>query len=101
MDALKRQAREAVRYRGLSQNVRKAEAALFHVRLVEAKREGEDAAHAHEAAVREVAERTTAQATAATNQAVAAANLPGLRARAPSASPKLALLINARDALEH
>src|SRR6266478_5534653 len=79
IDALKRQARQAVRYRALSQNVRKAEAGLFHVRLVEAKREVEDAAHAHEAAVREVAERTAAQATAATNQAVAAASLPGLR----------------------
>src|SRR5258708_2192593 len=90
IDALKRQARQAVRYRALSQNVRKAEAALFHVRLVEAKREVEDAAHAHEAAVREVAERTTAQATAATNQAVAAANLPGLREREASAAAVLA-----------
>src|SRR5712692_3912546 len=100
IDALKRQARQAVRYRVLSQNVRKAEAALFHVRLVEAKREVEDAAHAHEMGVREVAERTTAQATAATNQAVAAANLPGLREGEASAAAVLARLINARDALE-
>ncbi len=100
IDALKRQARQAVRYRALSQNVRKAEAALFHVRLVEAKREVEDAAHAHEAAVRGVAERTTAQATAATNQAVAAANLPGLREGEASAAAVLARLINARDALD-
>src|SRR5215470_16346212 len=48
IDALKRQARQAVRYRALSQNVRKAEAALFHLRLVQAKREVEEAAHAHE-----------------------------------------------------
>src|SRR5579883_3548014 len=34
IDALKRQARQAMRYRALSQSVRKTEAALFHVRLV-------------------------------------------------------------------
>ncbi len=100
IDALKRQARQAVRYRALSQNIRKSEAALFHVRLVAAKREVEDAAHAHEAGVREVAERTAAQATAATNQAVAAANLPSLRESEAAAAAVLARLINARDALE-
>src|SRR5499427_8481616 len=72
IDALKRQARQAVRYRALSQNVRKAEASLFHLRLVQAKREVEEAAHAHETGVREVADRTAAQAQSATNQAVAA-----------------------------
>src|SRR5258707_1464916 len=99
IDALKRQARQTVRYRALSQNVRKAEAALFDLRLVEAKREVEDGAHAHEAAVREVADRTAAQAAAATNQAVAAANLPGLREGEAGAAAALARLINARDAL--
>src|SRR6202045_2612985 len=39
IDALKRQARQAVRYRALSANIRKAEAALFHLRLVQAKTE--------------------------------------------------------------
>src|ERR1700722_6536359 len=72
IDALKRQARQAVRYRALSQNIRKAEAALFHLRLVQAKREVEDAAHAHETGGREVAERTAAQAASATRQAEAA-----------------------------
>src|SRR5579863_2489518 len=70
IEALKRQARQAVRYRALSQNIRKAEAALFHLRLVQAKREVEDAASAHETGGREVVERTAAQAAAATNQAV-------------------------------
>jgi chromosome segregation protein len=100
IDALKRQARQAVRYRTLSQNIRKSEAALFHVRLIEAKREVEDAAHAHETGVRDVAEHTAAQATAATNQAVAAANLPALREGEAAAAAVLARLINARDALE-
>src|ERR1700693_6164777 len=78
IDALKRQARQAVRYRALSQNIRKAEAALFHLRLVEAKREVEDAGQAHQACIGEVAGRTAAQAAAAFDQAVAAANLPAL-----------------------
>src|SRR5882724_3307727 len=100
IDALKRQARQAVRYRALSQNIRKGEAALFHLRLVQAKREVEDAAHAHEAGVRDVAERTAAQAETATRQAVAAANLPALREGEAAAAAVLARLINARDALE-
>src|ERR1700681_2079992 len=58
IDALKRQARQAVRYRNLSQNIRKTEAAQFHLRLVEARREVEAAGHADHAAVREVGERT-------------------------------------------
>src|SRR5579885_1555668 len=100
VDALKRQARQAMRYRALSQSVRKTEAALFHVRLVRAKGEVEDAAHAHETSVREVAECTAAQATAATNQAVAAANVPALREGEAAAAAALARLNNARDALE-
>jgi chromosome segregation protein len=100
VDALKRQARQAVRYRALSQSVRKAEAALFHLRLVQAKREVEDAAHAHVTGLREVAERTAAQAATATNQAVAAANLPAMREGEAAAAAVLARLINARDALE-
>jgi chromosome segregation protein len=100
IDALKRQARQAVRYRALSQNIRKAEAALFHLRLVQAKREVEDAALAHETGGREVAERTAAQAQSAVNQAVAAANLPALREGEAAAAAVLARLINARDALE-
>src|SRR6202030_2206853 len=100
IDALKRQARQAVRYRAVSQNIRKAEAALFHLRLVHAKREVEEAAHAHETAVRDVAQRTAVQAESATNQAVAAANLPALRDGEAAAAAALARLINARDALE-
>src|SRR5262252_8835040 len=100
MDALKRQSRQAVRYRVLSQNIRKAEASLFHLRLVQAKREVDEAAHAHETGVREVADRTAAQAKSATNQAVAAANIPALRDGEAAAAAALARLINAREALE-
>jgi chromosome segregation protein len=100
MDALKRQARQAVRYRALSESVRKSEAALFHVRVVEAKREVEEAARAHETGARQVVELTAAQATAATNQAEAAASLPPLREAEATAAAVLARLANARDQLE-
>jgi chromosome segregation protein len=100
MDALKRQARQAVRYRALSESVRKSEAALFHVRVVEAKREVQEAAHAHETNQRLVVEFTAAQATAATNQADAAASLPALREAEATAAAVLARLANARDQLE-
>jgi chromosome segregation protein len=100
VDALKRQSKQAVRYRSLSESVRKSEAALFHVRVVEAKREVEQAAQAHEIFGRHVVEFTAAQATAATSQVEAAANLPAFREAEANAAAVLARLSNARDALE-
>ena len=100
IDALKRQARQAVRYRALSQNIRKAEAALFQLRLVQAKTEVTQAEAAQAAGVREVAERTGAEAEAATRQANAAADLPALREGEAKAAAALQRLVVARDALE-
>jgi chromosome segregation protein len=100
IDALKRQARQAVRYRNLSQSIRKAEAALFHVRVLEAGREVEAAALAHENGLRDIVARTAAEAEAATRQASAAAELPGLREAEKGAAAALARLTLARDALE-
>src|SRR5437868_5554788 len=56
IDALKRQARQAVRYRNVSAQVRKAEAMLFHLRWIGAVAEVADAERAKDAAVRLVAE---------------------------------------------
>ena len=100
IDALKRQARQAVRYRALSQNIRKAEAALFQLRLVQAKTEVTQAEAAQAAGVSEVAERTGAEAEAATRQANAAAGLPALREGEAKAAAVLQRLVVARDALE-
>src|SRR3954453_21403634 len=71
IDALKRQSRQALRYRALSQQIRKAEAALYHLRHVNATAEVANAEHGKDLAVRVVAERTGEQAAAATRQAVA------------------------------
>src|SRR5213083_1378568 len=77
--ALKTQARQAVRYRNIAAQVRKAEATLFHLRWVAAKAELAAAEQARDLAVRVVAERTGAQAAASTRAANAAAGLPALR----------------------
>jgi chromosome segregation protein len=79
MDGLKRQARQAVRYRTVAAQIRKAEATLAHLRWMAAQTEVTDAEHAKDLSVRVVAERTGEQAEAAKLQALAQASLPGLR----------------------
>ena len=100
IDALKRQARQAVRYRAVSLQVRKAEATLFHLRFVNANTEVADAEHARDVAVRMVAERTGAQAEASTMQANAAAALPALREAEAKAGAALHRLVVARETLD-
>jgi chromosome segregation protein len=98
MDALKRQARQAIRYRAVAQQVRKAEATLFHLRWVAANAELAEAERAKDSAVRMVAERTGAQAEASTRQAHAAADLPAMREAEAKAAAALQRLTAARDA---
>jgi chromosome segregation protein len=100
VDALKRQARQAVRYRNLSANIRKAEATLFHLRLLAARREAAEAGRTHESAIREVADCAAIQAQTATAQAQAAASLPALREREAEAAAVLARFNAAREALD-
>jgi chromosome segregation protein len=100
MDGLKRQARQAVRYRNVAALIRKAEATLFHLRWVAAQTEVKDAEHAKDVSVRVVAERTGQQAQASTHQALAAASLPGLREAEAKAAAALHRLVVARETLE-
>jgi chromosome segregation protein len=100
MDGLKRQARQAVRYKAVSAQVRRAEATLFHLRLQNAKAEVAEGERVRDLAVRTVAERTSAQAQAATQQATAAAGLPALREAEARAAAALQRLVIARDSLE-
>src|SRR5882672_8177236 len=81
MDALQRQARQAVRYRAVAQQVRKAEATLFHLRWRAANAELAEAEHAKNAAVRLVAERTGEQAEAAEREQRLAADAQAALAR--------------------
>src|SRR5947209_1735511 len=100
IDALKRQSRQAVRYRALSQQIRKAEATLHHLRFVNATAEVAAAEHAKDVSIRVVAERTGAQADAATQQALAAASLPALREAEAREAAALQRLIIARETLD-
>jgi chromosome segregation protein len=100
MDALKRQARQAVRYRNVAAQVRKAEATLLHLRWVAAQTEVTEAERATDASVRLVAARTGAQAEAAKRQALASASLPELRDAEAKAAAALHRLVVARETLE-
>ncbi len=103
LDGLKRQARQATRYRNLSGEIRRAEATLLHLRWRAACDQAGEAEQALTAARGIVAERAGAQAAAARDQAVAGHELPPLRdgeARAAAALQKLTLTRNALDAEE-
>ncbi|THD71237.1 MAG: chromosome segregation protein SMC [Bradyrhizobium sp.] len=100
IDGLKKQARQAIRYREVAAKVRKAEAMLFHLRWLEANSGVAEAGHTHDLSVRDMAERTREQAEAARIQAVRAAELPALREAEVRAAAGLQRLTNARDALD-
>jgi chromosome segregation protein len=100
MDGLKRQARQAIRYREVAAKVRKAEATLYHLRWVGANADVAEAGHTHDVAVREMAERTREQAEAARIQADRAAELPALRDAEARAAAGLQRLTNTREMLD-
>src|SRR6185295_14443151 len=76
IDGLKKQARQAIRYRDVAAKVRKAEAMLFHLRWLQANADVAEAGRTHDLNVRELAERTREQAEAARIQAIRASELP-------------------------
>jgi chromosome segregation protein len=98
--ALKTQARQAVRYRNISGQVRRTEALLFHLRWTAAGIEVTDAERAYDEAVRVVAARVSEQTQASTRQAELAAGLPALREDEAKAAAALQRLIVARETLE-
>jgi chromosome segregation protein len=100
MDGLKKQARQAIRFREVAAKVRKAEATLFHLRWLEANADVAEAARTHDLNVREMAERTREQAEAARIQAIRASELPALREGEARAAAGLQRLTNAREQLD-
>jgi chromosome segregation protein len=98
--SLKTQARQAVRYRNISGQVRKTEALLLHLRWIAARNEVGEAEHVRDQAVRVVAERTGEQTVATTRQTEVAAGLPTLREAEARAAAALQRLIVARETLE-
>ena len=100
IDGLKKQARQAIRYRTVSAQVRKAEATLYHLRWTGATNEVAAAEQAKLAGVREVAARTGAEAEASKRQALASAALPDLREAEARAGAALHRLNVAQQELE-
>src|SRR6478672_1661765 len=100
MEGLKKQARQAVRYREVAAKVRKAEATLFHLRWIGAHADVNESGQTHDLAVREMAERTQHQAEAARIQAIRAAEMPALRDAEARAAAGLQRLTNARELLD-
>lgn len=100
LDALRRQSRQAVRYRALSGDIRRNEAALLWLRWLEATGGLSEASRALDLAVREVAARTVAQGEAARAAAVAAHVIPPLREADAAAAAALQRLTLARGELD-
>jgi chromosome segregation protein len=100
VEGLKKQARQAERYKKVSAQVRKAEATLFHLRWIAATNDVAEAEQARDQGVRLVAERTAAQAEASKRQALASAELPSLREAEARAAAALHRLNVAREELD-
>ncbi|WP_265515780.1 chromosome segregation protein SMC [Nitratireductor luteus] len=100
IESLKRQARQASRFKNLSAEIRKAEAALLHLRWSQAKEQEAEAKSALSAATSQVAERASTQMEAAKQQAIAAKRLPELREAEASAAAALQRLTIARTQME-
>ncbi|MGX5846499.1 chromosome segregation protein SMC [Mesorhizobium sp. PL10] len=79
IESLKRQARQASRFKNLSADIRKAEATLLHLRWTLAKTQEGEARSALAIATALVGDRAAAQMAAAREQGIAAHRLPDLR----------------------
>jgi chromosome segregation protein len=79
IESLKRQARQAARFKNLSADIRKAEAALLHLKWAHARDQQAEAQSALSVATAAVGERASAQMLAAKDQGVGASKLPELR----------------------
>src|ERR1041385_6312598 len=77
-DGLKKQAKQAIRYRTVSNQVRKVEATLYYLRWLGANAEVDESGKAQDLSVRAVADATIAQAEAGKNRETAAEAVPPL-----------------------
>ncbi|QFT33647.1 Chromosome partition protein Smc [Labrenzia sp. THAF82] len=100
LDNLRRQSRQATRYRNLSSEIRSAEASILYIRWTES-RDALATAESHFAeAQKQVNEATGLQAESARVQAIAAHKLPELRDDAAKAGAALQRLVLARNELD-
>ncbi|TCV76372.1 chromosome segregation SMC family protein [Neorhizobium sp. S3-V5DH] len=100
IESLKRQARQANRFKTLSADIRSREAQLLHIRWTQAKEAEAEAESALNQITVVVAEKAQAQMEAAKEQAVASLKLPELREEEAKAGAALQRLQIARGQLE-
>lgn len=100
LSALKKQARQASRYRNLNDQIRRAEASLFHMLWQDAAQRRQVAEEALTAAETAVVSLTSSAVIAATQQSEAAIVLPGLRQTEAEAAAELQRLTIARAQLD-
>ena len=100
IESLKRQARQATRYKGLAAEIRRVQALALHISWRDEEQRFAEAQRRLEADTRDVAERTADQAEAARVQGIAAAALPPLRDEEARAGAALHRLVLAREALD-
>jgi len=100
LQALKRQSRQANRYRRIAENLKSAEALLLHIRWSAACESQEARAAELARETERVGELTRLAAAAATGQAEAAGALPDLRQTEATEAAALHRLAVARDRLE-
>ena len=100
IESLKRQARQASRFKTLSADIREAEAILLHLRWTAAKQAEGEAQSALAQATGLVGDRAAAQMEAAKAQAIAAQKLPGLREAEAAAAAAVQRLSIARAQIE-
>ncbi|MDO1581336.1 chromosome segregation SMC family protein [Rhizobium oryzicola] len=100
IESLKRQARQANRFKMLSADIRAREAMLLHIRWVQGREAENEATSALNQVTSVVAEKAQAQMEAAKAQAVASLKLPELREAEAKAAAALQRLQIARGQLE-
>ena len=100
LQGLKRQVRQASRYKNLARHIRRQEAILLHIDVTAAQQAQSDARQRHQDSDARVAELTGSAAEAATEQSEAAAAMPDLRMAEAEAGAALQRLLVERENLE-
>ncbi|MET3583270.1 chromosome segregation protein [Mesorhizobium robiniae] len=100
IESLKRQARQASRFKNLSADIRKAEATLLHLRWTLAKTQEAEARSALAIATALVGDRAAAQMAAAREQGIGAHRLPDLRDAEAAAAAAFQRLSIAKTQIE-
>ena len=100
LESLKRQARQAIRFRTLAADIRRTEAGIFYLRWASAGRAVREASVILQSATVAVAQAGIRQGEAAREQAIAATKLPTLRQAEAAAAAALQHKIIQRDQIQ-